>query len=148
LILLLQGQARATDAHNLRLVGYFELQGRETLQVSLKGNYADVGHHKGEELNRLTNKVEPNGTTIVDVSNPREPRIVKHIPGYKGAESCAVQVVEEYLDGRDFILRNQESGEFIGFEIWDVTNKANPKRISTIGSLRAAHKSWWDAKTG
>jgi hypothetical protein len=148
LVLLIQGRAWAAEAQNVRLVGYSDLKGRETLQVSLKGNYAYVGHHRGDELNPLTNKVEPNGTTIVDVSNPREPKIVKHIPGYKGSESRAVQVVEKYFNGKDYILRNQESSEFIGFEVWEVTDKANPKRISTIGSLLAAHKSWWDAKTG
>jgi hypothetical protein len=143
-----QKQAYAAEAANVRLVGHSDLQGRETLQVSLKGNYAYVGHHRGDELNPLTNKVEPNGTTIVDVSKPREPRIVKHIPGYKGSESRAVHPVEKYLDGKDYILRNQESREFTGFEVWDVTDKANPKRISQIGPLAAAHKSWWDAKTG
>ena len=148
LVFLFQQQAHATEAHNVRLVGHCDLQGRETLQVSLKGNYAYVGHHKGDELNPTTNRVEPNGTTIVDVSNPREPKIVTHIPGYKGAQSRAVQIVEKYFDGKDYILRNQESSEFTGFEVWDVTDKANPKRISAIGPLLAAHKSWWDAKTG
>jgi hypothetical protein len=145
---LRQEQAHAVEAKNVRLVGYCDLQGRETLQVSLKGNYAYVGHHRGDELNPLTNKVESNGTSIVDVSDPKEPKVVKHIPGYKGSESRAVQVVEKYFDGKDYILRNQESSEFTGFEVWDVTDKANPKRISTIGPLNAAHKSWWDAKTG
>ncbi len=147
-VLLLHGPAQAAEAQNVRLVGFCDLQERESLQVSLKGNYAYVGHHRGEELNPLTGNMESNGTTIVDVSNPGEPRIVKHIPGYKGAESRAVQIVEKYFDGRDYILRNQESSEFTGFEVWDVTDKASPKRIATIGSLRAAHKSWWDARTG
>jgi hypothetical protein len=141
-------QAHAVEARNVRLIGYCDLQGRETLQVSLKGNYAYAGHHRGNEFNPLTNKVESNGTSIVDVSDPKEPKIVKHIAGYKGSESRAVQVVEKYFDGRDYILRNQESSEFTGFEVWDVTDKAAPKRISTVGPLHAAHKSWWDAKTG
>jgi hypothetical protein len=144
----LQRQAYAVEAKNVRFVGYSDLQGRDTLQVSLKGNYAYVGHHRGTEFNPLTNQVEPNGTTILDVSNPKEPRIVKHIPGYKGSESRAVHPVEKYFDGKDYILRNQESAEFTGFEVWDVTDKANPKRVSQISPLGAAHKSWWDAKTG
>ncbi|HSR13699.1 MAG TPA: hypothetical protein VLS90_19785 [Thermodesulfobacteriota bacterium] len=140
--------AEAVEARNVRLIGYSDLQGRETLQVSVKGNYAYVGHHRGEEFNALTGKAESNGTTILDVSNPREPRILKHIPGYKGSESRAVHPVEKYFDGKDYIIRNQESGEFTGFEVWDVTDKGNPKRVSQIGPLGAAHKSWWDAKTG
>ncbi len=148
LLALFQEEGRAEEAKNVRLVGQCDLQGRDALQISLKGNFAYVGHHRGDEFNPLTKKIEPNGTTIIDVSNPKIPRIVIHIPGFQGAESRAVQIVEKYFDGRDYILRNQESGEFVGFEIWDVTEKANPRRVSTIGPLRAAHKSWWDAKTG
>ncbi len=144
----LSAQADAAEAQNVRLIGHSDLQGRETLQVTLKGNYAYVGHHKGDELNPMTGKVEPNGTTIVDVANPRQPKIVKHIPGYKGAQSRAVQVVEKFFDGKDYLLRNQESREFTGFEIWDITDRLNPKLVSSIGPLLAAHKSWWDAKTG
>jgi len=136
------------ESLNVRLIGQNDLQGREGLQIVLKGNYAYVGHHRGEAFNPLTGKTEPNGTTIIDVSNPKQPRIIKHIPGYKGAESRAVQVVEKNFDGKDYLLRNQESGEFTGFEVWDITDKANPKFVSRIGRLMAAHKSWWDAKTG
>jgi hypothetical protein len=114
----------------------------------LKGNYAYIGHHRGEAFNPLTGKKEDNGTTILDVAAPREPRIVKHIPGRKGAESRAVQVAEQLLPGKDFLLRNQESGSFTGFEVWDITDRAHPKLASTIGPFLAAHKSWWDTATG
>ncbi len=136
------------DAHNVRLVGYSDLQGRSSLQVTLKGNYAYVGHHKGDEFNPLTGEMEPNGTTIVDVANPKEPRIVKHIPGYKGAGCRAVQVVEKQYDGKDYLLRNQECREFTGFEVWEVTDRSRPELVSTISPLQEAHKSWWDAQTG
>jgi hypothetical protein len=114
----------------------------------LKESYAYVGHHRGEKYNPLTGKIEPNGTTILDVSDPNQPKIIKHIPGCRGAESRAVQVVEKYFDGKDYLIRNQESSEFTGFEIWDITNRSHPKLISTIDRLKAAHKGWWDAKTG
>ena len=140
--------AHAAEAKNVKLIGHSGLQGRDSLQVVLKGNYCYVGHHRGEEYNPLTGKVESNGTMIIDVAHPHQPKIVKHIPGRKGAESRAVQVAVKYFDGRDYLLRNQESGEFTGFEIWDITEKANPRMVSTIGPLQAAHKSWWDAKTG
>jgi hypothetical protein len=136
------------DAENVRLVGHSDLQGRDALQVVLKGDYAYVGHHRGREKNSMTGAVEWNGTTILDVSNPRQPRIVKHLPGYEGAESRAVQVVEHYFDGRDYLLRNQESSRFIGFEIWDITDRSSPRLVSKIEGLNAAHKGWWDAKTG
>ena len=136
------------EAQNMRLIGHNDLQGRDSLQVVLKGNYAYIGHHRGEAFNPLTGKREDNGTTILDVANPREPKIVAHIPGRKGAESRAVQVAERLLPGKDFLLRNQESSGFTGFEVWDITDRANPKLASTIGPFQAAHKSWWDSTTG
>jgi hypothetical protein len=147
-MVLISNQAYAAETLNVRLVGYSDLHGREALQVVLKESYAYVGHHRGEKYNPLTGKIEPNGTTILDVSDPNQPKIIKHIPGYRGAESRAVQVVEKYSDGKDYLIRNQESSEFTGVEIWDITNRSHPKLISTIDRLKAAHKGWWDAKTG
>jgi len=141
-------RAYSADAVNVKLVGHSNLQGRAALQVVLKGNYAYVGHHRGREMNPMTGAVEWNGTTILDVSNPKQPRIIKHIPGYEEAESRAVQVVERYFDGRDYLLRNQESGHFTGFEVWDITDRPSPRLVSKIEGLHAAHKGWWDAETG
>lgn len=90
------------EALNMRLIGHNDLQGRDSLQVVLKGNYAYVGHHRGEGFNPLTGRREDNGTTILDIATPREPRIVAHIPGRKGAESRAVQVAERLLPGKTF----------------------------------------------
>jgi hypothetical protein len=140
--------ARGADMANVRLVGHSDLQGRDALQIVLKGTYAYVGHHRGRELNPLTGAMEWNGTTILDVSNPATPRIVTHIPGLEGAESRAVQVAERYFDGKDYLLRNQESNRFVGFEVWDITDRSAPKLVSRIEGLHAAHKSWWDAKSG
>ena len=141
-------QAIAAEAQNVRLIGHSDLQGRNSLQIVLKGNFAYIGHHRGEELNPLTGKAESNGTSIVEVTNPRQPKLVKHIPGKKGAESRAVQVAIKHFDGKDYLLRNQESSEFTGFEVWEISDKANPQMVSTIGPLQAAHKSWWDSQTG
>ncbi len=148
LLLATPGETRGADAANVKLVGYSDLQGRAALQVTLRGNYAYVGHHRGRERNPLTGRVEPNGTTILDVSDPARPRIVIHLPGREGAESRAVQVVDGYYDGRDYLLRNQESGQFTGFEVWDITDRRAPRLVSEIGGLHEAHKGWWDAKSG
>ncbi len=141
-------KAYGAEGSNVQLIGHSDLQGRDALQVVLKGNYAYVGHHRGREMNPMTGALEWNGTTILDVTDPGQPRIVKHLPGYEGAESRAVQVVEKYFDGRDYLLRNQESGEFTGFEVFDITDRSSPRLVSKIGGLKLAHKGWWDAKTG
>jgi hypothetical protein len=143
-----ESKALSAEAKNVRLLGHSDLQGRNALQVVLKGNFAYVGHHSGNGYNPITGKEEPNGTTIIDVSDPSRPRIVTHIPGYPGAESRAVQVAENFYEGRDYLLRNQESGEFTGFEVWDITDRSRPLRVSATAPLKAAHKSWWDSMTG
>ena len=42
---------------------------------------AYIGHHGGSALNLLNGKTEPNGTSIVDVTDPQHPRYLHHVPG-------------------------------------------------------------------
>ena len=93
LVLLVQSEAFSAELYRTRLIGHSNLHGRPALQVALRGNYAYCGHHRGQAYNPMTGETENNGTTIVDVSNPEKPFIVKHIPGALYAESRAVQVV-------------------------------------------------------
>ena len=129
LALVLSAKGLAAEAHNVRLVGYYDLQQRPALQIVLKGDFAYVGHHSGTATNPLSGKREPNGTSIVNVSDPSQPKIIHHIPGYTGAESRAVQVVEDFYEGRDFLLRNQESGDFTGFEITQSLDVTKPNTL-------------------
>jgi len=55
-------------AHNVKRLAHMELPGAG--QVYIQGQYAYIGH--------LTNK-ERLGTTILDISDPRKPRIVSQI---------------------------------------------------------------------
>src|SRR5919109_890000 len=76
------------EAKNMRLVGFNNLQARSAYQpiIHQQGNrwIAYIGHHGGEALNPLTKVVEKNGTSIVDVTDPRHPVYLKHIPGPSG----------------------------------------------------------------
>ena len=79
-----QQQARP-EKSNMELVGYDDLQARSAYQpvVQKQGQrwIAYIGHHGGTRLNPLTGKQEPNGTSIVDVTNPKAPKYLAHIPG-------------------------------------------------------------------
>ena len=72
-------QGHGSAAHRTRLVGYHDLQGREALQVILQGDWCYVGHLPGMAVNPLTGQLESNGTSILDVSNPAQPRQVANI---------------------------------------------------------------------
>ncbi len=81
------------EARNMRLVGYNDLHARSAYQPTIhhQGDryIAYVGHHGGtvdvpKPVNRLTGQLEYSGTSIVDVSDPAQPRYLAHIPGLPG----------------------------------------------------------------
>ncbi len=154
-----QPAPREADSSNLRLVGQNDLQARSAYQpiIHQQGNrwIAYVGHHGGQALNPLTGKVENNGTSIVDVTAPQNPRYLHHIPGQSGAgEGGGAQMVRA-CDGKDlprgdrgktYLLRTL--GNF-AHEVWDVTNPSSPSLVKTVLSdLKSTHKNWWECDTG
>src|SRR4029079_17757701 len=75
------------EALNMRLVGYNDLQGRSAYQPTIvhQGSryITYVGHHGGsketpEPLNVLTGKHELNGTSVLDVGDPKNPKYIAH----------------------------------------------------------------------
>ena len=97
-------QQRA-ETHDMQLVGFNDLQARSAYQpvIHKQGNrwIAYIGHHGGSQLNPLTGKQESNGTSILDVTNPKRPKYLVHIPGEPGqAEAGGAQMVR-VCDGRE-----------------------------------------------
>lgn len=141
------------ESWQTRLVGSNDLQGRESLQVTLKGDWCYVGHLPGRALNPATGIEEPNGTSIIDVSDPTNPKLTHHIPAASGANCRAVQVIHSPRDGRDYLIRNHETDSEWGWEIFDISDRANPIRMTRItstpeGPISHAHKAWWDQESG
>src|ERR1041384_7640874 len=77
LLLLCIGIAaqQKAETRNMDLVGYNDLQARSAYQPTIhkQGDrwIAYIGHHGGSQLNPLTGKAEDNGTSIVDVTDPK-----------------------------------------------------------------------------
>src|SRR5262245_31002417 len=152
-------QKQPAEKSNMELVGYSELQGRSAYQplVHRQGDrwIAYVGHHGGSTLNTVSGKTESNGTSIVDVTNPKQPKYLAHIPGELGqAEQGGAQMVRvcdgsalpRADRGKVYLLRSMGN---TGHEIWDVTDPSKPARITVVVSgLRDTHKSWWECDTG
>ncbi len=164
-------------SRNMKLVGFNDLQARSTYQATLHKQggryYIYAGHHAyagpGEgqapagtpPLPKVDN--QENGTSIVDVTNPRHPRYVIHIPVPNGTGGGAqmVRVCDGIgaNTGRVFMLRTYGN---TAHEIWDVTNPASPFGVRTVagsnpvigagtgqpGALAGTHKSWWECDTG
>ena len=160
-VALLRGQGRpAADplsdgAQNVRLVGFNDLQGRESLVVTTKsdpanGSWVYVGHHESywddkPKLNPITGKMEWNGTSILDIGDSSKPKLVWHIPNEANRNSRGVTVVYDYKfdsSGRDYLMRNSEAltegetGLDVKFQIFDITTRStDPSKIALVSEI-------------
>jgi hypothetical protein len=154
-----QSRHAPPEKRDMELVGYHDLQGRTAYQplVHKQGDrwIAYVGHHGAYLLNPLTGKQEHNGTSILDVTNPAQPKLLAHIPGEPGiAETGGAQMVR-VCDGST-LPRADRSKVYLlrtfgntAHEVWDVTNAAAPARVTVIvGGLGGTHKNWWECDSG
>jgi hypothetical protein len=158
---LLSAQS-AERKSNMELVGYNDLQARSAYQpvIQKQGDrwIAYVGHHAGVQPNPLSGQNEPNGTSILDVTDPARPKYLAHIPGELvqtgGGDAGGAQMVRvcsgddlpHAQKGRFYMLRSFGNS---AHEMWDVTDPAKPERLNVIvNGLRDTHKSWWECDTG
>ena len=151
------------QAKNMRLVGFNDLQARSAYRpiIHKQGDryIAYIGHHGAsfvpKLLNPISGQAEFNGTSIVDVTNPAQPKYLAHIPGSEGdAENGGAQMVRA-CDGKTlpngdpaavYLLRTFGPH---GHEIWNVADPAKPVLVSRIGgNYKDTHKSWWECDTG
>jgi hypothetical protein len=148
---------------NLQIEGFTDNQGRpiyQPLVVNQDGRHIlYLGNLGGNLMNPLTGQVEPNGTSIVDVSDVAHPQFLFHIPGPTGPVAaagaqmvrvCAGSVLPHGEKGKWYLLRAYGNvGPDEAQQIWDVTNPASPALLTTIvGGLSNTHKNWWECDTG
>src|SRR5882762_8583491 len=143
------------ESRNMELVGSHDLQGRSAYQplVHRQGDrwIAYIGHHGGVSRNPLSGAEEPNGTSILDVTDPGNLRYLAHVPGEPGKDEAGGAQMARVCNGADlpkgdkgkvYLLRNYGD---TAHEIWDVTEPAKPARLSTVvDKLKGTHKSWWE----
>jgi hypothetical protein len=158
-----QKVGEAPEAKNMRLVGYNDLQARSAYQPTIhkqRDRYiAYIGHHGGtpdvpKPVNKLTGQPEFNGTSILDVTDPANPKYLRHIPGLEGHyEDGGAQMVRA-CDGKDLPKGDPAKVYLLrvfggrAHEIWDVTDPANPSILTRINGLKDTHKNWWECDTG
>ena len=151
--------AEGAQAKNMRLLGLNDLQARSAYQpvIHQQGGrwIAYVGHHGGSALNRLTGVVETNGTSIVDVTDPRRPLYLHHIPGPSGVGEAGGAQMVRVCNGSDlpnadpenvYLLRTNGN---IGHQVWDVTDPSDPELVvDVVQGLQGTHKNFWECDTG
>jgi len=143
------------EGRNMAQVGYHDLQGRSAYQplVHKHGGrwIAYIGHHGGLLPNTLTGRKESSGTSILDVSDPKRPRYLAHIPGEPGGgaqmvRACDGAELPRADKAKVYLLRPFGNS---AQELWDVTDPARPSRITTIvGNIHGTHKNWWECDSG
>ena len=157
------GAQNAVASHDMDLVGWSDLQGRSAYQPLVheqNGRWiAYIGHHGGtpavpKPVNPLTGQAEFNGTSIIDVTDPKHPTYLAHIPGEPGNyEDGGAQMVR-VCDGKSlpkgdpskvYLLRTFGNS---AHQVWDVGNPAKPVKVAEIGGLHGTHKNWWECDTG
>ena len=112
------------ESLHLKLVAHSDLDGRgDGMQIMRLGDALYVGHHGPSGM----------GTSVLDVSDVTNPRLVRQIPAAKGTHSHKVQVADGLL------LVNEErfggGGEFsAGMIVYDVSEPPDPKRIGYFNS--------------
>lgn len=151
------------EAKNMELVGYSDLQGRSAYQPVIQNQngrwIAYVGHHGGtsaipKPVNALTGQPEFNGTSIIDVTDPKQPKYLYHIPGEEGLDEGGGAQMVRVCPGKG--LPKADPNKFYmlrvfgnsAHEVWDVTDPAAPKRLTRIGGIKGTHKNFWECDTG
>jgi hypothetical protein len=157
---------------NMQVVGFNNNQGRASSDDGWieheNGRYiAYVTDSPGTAYNPLTGEIEQNGTSLIDVTNPRRPVFLHHIPavlqGSSGSTHVAVcgggTLPGVHNSNKWFLIRHSGS---LDQEIWDVSDPRKPSMISVlIGGpnavssgltggrfLTANHHIWWECDTG
>ena len=151
--------AQGVEKSNMELVGADALQGRSAYQPTIQKQgdrwILYVGHHGGRSVNPLNGAIEDNGTSILDVTDPRRPQPLFHIPGEPGqgetggaqmVRVCAGATLPKADKSKFYMLRTFGN---LGHEVWDVTDPAKPVLLTTVvKGLKGTHKSWWECDTG
>ncbi len=120
-ILTAPGDTAATYSSNVEHLARLDVKGAG--QVTIHGNYAYLGYQYG-----------PDGTTILDISDPRKPEIMSTIMlDEKRAHSHKVRLIR---DGEIMVVNHEHQpgadSEFSGggIKIYDVKDKRNPKLMT------------------
>ena len=106
------------ESLNLKLVGHSDMNGNGvTMQLIARGDYLYVAHFAG-----------PVGFSVVDVSDPRVPRVVKEVPPLPGTRCLKLQVADDLL-----LVSNEQAGPEpaarTGMAVYKLDNPADPRQV-------------------
>ena len=103
-------------SHNIKQLGRMDLAGGGSVVV--ENGYAYIGHMD-----------PPHGTSIIDVRDPKNPKVIAHLEIAEGLHSHKVRV------SGDIMLVNYERYKAkqelqAGLKVFDISNKSKPREIA------------------
>jgi hypothetical protein len=131
-----------TEAKRMSIVGHCDLDGKgDCMHVQVGDGVAYVGHMGYND----------NGTSIIDVSNPKKPKLITQIKRPAGTHTHKVQ-----LNGKLLLVNHERNRDDVeeakswsaGIAVYDVSDPAKPKQIGfykTNGG--GVHRmAWWEGR--
>jgi hypothetical protein len=109
----------------MRLVGQTDLNGHgDCMHVNVKDNFAFVGHMGESRV----------GTSVVDVSDSKHPRVVAQLETPPGTHSHKVQVVGDVLlvNYERSMLEPQATSWQGGLKVFDISKPAQPRELAFL----------------
>jgi len=105
-------------------------------QVVVDGSHAFIGHMDA-----------PHGTSVVDVADPRHPRIVAEIDIPAGLHSHKVRVANEVMVVNRERHGEPPPGDYVGLRVFDAGNPRAPREIArwTCGGM-GVHRFTFDGR--
>lgn len=118
--------ASGEQAKRVRLIGRSSLGGwGDSSQVVVQGNLACVA--------AIGDPHE--GTTLLDVSDPRKPKVVSQVPAPPGTHSHKVQLWGDLMFVNNERLKGYKGNDFVpGLRVYDISKPEKPRALPPIVS--------------
>ncbi len=129
------------EALNIRQVGQTDLNGHgDGMHINLKDGYAFVAHMGESRV----------GTSVVDVKDPRNPRVVTQLETPPGTHSHKVQVVGDVLlvnYERSSMLEPNATSWQGGLKVFDISRPEQPRELAFLQMPgKGVHRmTYWEA---
>lgn len=129
----------ACDTENTRLIGHHDLDGSgDGMQVIKYGQFTYVAHVGKSEM----------ALSILDVSDPSNPRLLRQIPRPPNTHNHKVQIVgntliqnSEYIS---YLAKTGPEEPVTGLNVYNIDDPTDPKLLGfyPVG-MRGVHRIWY-----